>query len=476
MPAGVDRLQPCKSDAGPTDAYCGKVEVWEDREAKSGRKISLKVVVYPALRRDDQAAPLFYLAGGPGMGAAKSARPLREVMRSIQTDRDLVFVDQRGTGDSNLLSCKPAEDPKLEDDPDAVLPLLRKCLDSYSEKADVRFYTTPIAMDDLDEVREFLGYPQISIYGGSYGTRAAIVYARRHRDRVKAVVLDGVAPTDMRLGLFMPRDSQRALELLARDCEQDPACVKRFPGLAARLDKVLAALEAKRVLASMPHPRSGEVTEIPIRRGAIANALFSSLYDAGTASLIPLLIERAEKGDYSGILALTARFEGLADSMAPGMHYSVVCSEDAPRMSVDEIKKEAAGKFLGAESSLFRLKVCDFWPKGKVDASYYDGEAVDVPALILSGELDPVTPPSWGSQVAGQWKNSKHIVVPGVGHGTVGSGCVMRLMKQFLKESSAANLKTECVQVIKRSPFFLGPAGPDPMGAPQAGAKPGEQP
>jgi pimeloyl-ACP methyl ester carboxylesterase len=448
------------------------LEVWEDRQARAGRKLSLKIVLLPGMRREPAADPIFFLAGGPGQGAAKMARQVRELFRNLQTDRDIVLVDQRGSGDSNPLECRFDED-KLDPDPAAGVEKLRACLAGYRSKADVRDYTTTIAMDDLDDVRRFLGYSHINLYGGSYGTRAAIVYVQRHPGSVRSVVLDAVAPTDMRIPLFMARDSQHALELLLRDCGQDQACRQRFPGLGERLKRLLARLEAKPERMKIHHPRTGADTEVTVRRHTLAGVLFGALYSPQTAALIPYLIERAEKGEFQGFLALTTAGESAAENMYLGMQFSVLCSEDAPRIEPGAIRREAAGAFLGAESGEFRMQVCEGWPRGKVDPDYYRIPDSPAPALILSGELDPVTPPRWGDQVAAHWKHARHIVVPGSAHGAVGNGCVMKLIRRFYNDGSAAGLDVDCVQRVRRPPFFLGPSGPDPQdSAPEGAATP----
>ena len=268
--SALDRLRLCPSADGPTDAYCGKVDVWEDRAAGSGRKLALKVVLLPGLRREPAPDPLFFLAGGPGQGAAKMARQVREIFRNVQADRDIVLVDQRGTGDSGALDCKPDPEEKLDQDPQAGIERLRACLAGYRAKADVRRYTTTLAMDDLDDVRQFLGFSKINLYGGSYGTRAAIVYARRHAARVRSVILDSVAPTDMRIPLYMARDAQRALELLVRDCSLDQACRQRFPALGERLDRLLNRLGARPQRVRVTHPRTGADVEIDLPGYAVS--------------------------------------------------------------------------------------------------------------------------------------------------------------------------------------------------------------
>ncbi|HYL76731.1 MAG TPA: alpha/beta hydrolase [Bryobacteraceae bacterium] len=462
--SAISRLKPCRAAEGPTDGYCGALDVWEDRQTKAGRKIALKIVVLPALKQKFAADPLFFLAGGPGQGAAELTTQVGEPFRRIETDRDIVFVDQRGTGKSNPLECKPSKDTDLDDASAAMVTRLRACLDSYKDKADLTKYTTPIAMDDLDEVREFLGYQKIDLYGGSYGTRAAMVYAQRHAANTRAVILDGVAPTDMRLPLYMARDSQRALELLLQDCARDAGCAKRFPNLRERLNAVLARLTAHPQRIRYVDPRTGLEKDLEIKRANVTSVLFASLYSPLTGTLVPLLIEQAEKGNFSGFLALGTAFDSLSENMAQGMQFSVLCSEDAPRIEPGSVERAAADTFLGVDMANLRMKVCSFWPRAAMDPAYYANAPSDIPALILSGEADPVTPPSWGQQVASQWKNSRHIVVPATGHGTWPAGCVMKLMAQFLNEGSAANLDAGCVAQVKRPPFFLGPSGPDPMG------------
>lgn len=469
----LDKLAPCVAEQGPTDAYCGELEVWENRAAKAGRKLKLKIVLLPGLSRTSAPDPVFFFAGGPGAGAAKMAGTLKDHFRRLQTDRDIVLVDQRGTGNSNPLNCefKNEDDHTVDRSPEEYLALLKGCLAKYD--ADVRLYTTEIAMDDIDDVRAFLGYEKINLYGGSYGTRAAITYLRRHGGRVRSVVLDGVAPPDMRLPLYMPRDGQRALDLMFRDCDADTACRARFPNLREKVQRLFTRLAAKPERVHFRHPRSGKEQDVTVKASMIAGVVFNAMYFPELASLLPMLFDRAEKGDYQGLFAMTAGFGGIAQTMSTGMHYSVVCAEDAPRIDRATIAKETEATFLGAEIVNNRLKPCDFWPRNPVDPAFYEPLVSGVPALVLSGELDPVTPPVWGEQMAKQLKNSRHFAIPGAGHGTTSNGCVLRMTADFVKAASADGLKTECLKRLKRTPFFLTPAGPDPGGlASEEGGKP----
>jgi pimeloyl-ACP methyl ester carboxylesterase len=456
----LDRLHPCKTDEGPTDAYCGKLDVFEDRAAKSGRKIALNVAVLPALSNKGKPDPVFFLAGGPGQGATKLAKQIKELFRRVQADRDIVLVDQRGTGKSNGLECKMDADSlkEMEQQSDtAYIDKLRECLGKF--QADTRLYTTNIAMDDLDDVRAWLGYGKINLFGGSYGTRAALVYLRRHEANTRAVVIDGVAPTDMRLPLYMARDSQRALDRLMSDCEADSACKSRFAGIRSKFTALVDRLQRQPHKVTVVHPRTGEREPITIKAPLVTGVVFTALYSTSSSALLPMLIDRASEGDYQALLAMAFAGEGM--DISAGMHFSVVCSEDSPRIQPGDPERLLAGAFLSKEVVTYRLKPCEFWPRGAVDASYYEPVVSEVPTLVLSGDLDPVTPPSWGESVAKHLKRSRHLVVPGTGHGTAGRGCVIKMVQQFYNEADASKLDPKCLADMRRAPFFTTAAGPE---------------
>ena len=448
----------------PVDAYCGTLKVYENRDTQQGRQIDLNIVVLPALSSDPKPDPFFFLAGGPGQGAAQMAKPLRELFRQIIVDRDMVLVDQRGTGKSSPLNCLDEQDDSLKSfaEPEEVaFDKLKTCMSGYD--ADLRLYTTTIAMDDLDDVRAYLGYDTINVYGGSYGTRAALVYLRQHGDRVRTVVLDGVAPTNMRLPLFAPRDVQRAFDRLIADCEADPVCNTTYPNLGTRARAVMARLEKDPPLVSITHPRTGERGEIRMTARMVAGILTMTLYQPLAASLVPALIERAEHDDFQNMLALaTMNDTGAPPNMSIGMQLSVLCAEDAPQITPQDAARQAEGTLFGLHVMKLQRDACAFWPRGAVDASFYEPVQSSVPVLIMSGDIDPVTPPVWGEQVARTLPNSTHVVLPGTGHTAGGTGCGRRLIKAFVDAGTADNLDTSCVKNLTRPPYFISPAGPSP--------------
>jgi pimeloyl-ACP methyl ester carboxylesterase len=456
----LERLHPCQIAEGPPDAFCGQLTVFENRETRAGRTIDLKIVVAPALRRDAKPDPLFVFEGGPGGGAATLAAYRVPLFRRFQTDRDIVLVDQRGTGDSNSLDCH-VEGPDNEDlSTIDTYPVerFRDCLDRL--KADARLYTTAIAMDDIDEVRRYLGYETINLWGGSYGTRAALVYLQRHEDSVRSVVLDGVAPTDMRMPLYMARDGQRALDLLLDDCASDARCAAQFPRLRQTVTRLWAQLDA-RPEVQFAHPRTGQPVTLTVSRRLIASIVFQTLYSPEVTAVLPRLLTDAAEGRFQGLFAVAFSQDLPKGAMSDGLFLSVVCSEDLPRITAADIVREGEGRFIGTALFDTRMKPCDFWPKGIVNDDYYVPVASSRPVLIFSGADDPVTPPSWGESVAQHLSNVRHIIVPGAGHITLTRGCVPELVGRFLDEASSARLNSSCVSTLHRPPFFINYTGAD---------------
>ena len=383
------------------------------------------------------------------------------VLGDVRRDRDIVLVDQRGTGRSNGLPCdRDTHDLGAFLSNDHAVDTLLNCLEEY--EADLRFYTTPVAMDDLDEVRAVLGYERINLWGASYGTRAALVYLRRHGERVRSVVLDGAVPMTMTLPEGFPQDSQRALDLLFEDCERRAACRERFPDLRRKLDEVLARLDRESKLSSLRHPRTGAKVEVTLRAEVVTNTLRFALYSADAAALVPMLVEQMHGGDFAGLLALAVGAESLPSEAKInwGMFFSVICAEDLPWIDEAVRSVAPAGVFSNDETFEAWDRICGAWPRGEIAANYHEPVVSDVPALVLSGALDPVTPPRRGEDLAAGLANVLHLVVPGTGHSTTGVGCLPELVAEFVQAGSADDLDTSCVDDLKRPGFFVTPGGP----------------
>lgn len=456
-------LKPCRLEGVASQAMCGTYEVFEARAAKAGRKLSLRVVVVPALAAQAEPDPLVLLAGGPGQAASRVSQVLLALER-IRRKRDIVLVDQRGTGDSHPLECEPhplGESLAARFEERGAVEKVRRCREGWD--ADVRHYTTPDAMEDLDEVRAALGYDKVNLWGVSYGTRAALVYMRQHPDRVRTAILDGVAPMSLYLPLNAPRDGQHALDLLLAHCEKDAACAKAYPDLRARTEALLAKLEAEPARVRVPHPLTGVPEDAVLSRSAFVSELFSQLYNPEMASLVPLMLDRAARGDWAPFVALSVgQSEAAGHTVSHGLYYAVVCAEDAPFYDAAAVEREAKGTWFGPAMGLETLAICADWPKASLPAGYREPVTSDVPTLLLSGELDPVTPPAWAEEAKRTLRHSLHVVVPGVGHNTVGADCARTLMHDLLTRGSVEGLTPSCGPSLTRPPFFTSFAGPVP--------------
>ena len=420
--------------AGP--ALCATLPVWENRAAKTGRRIELNIVILPALQKDHAPDPLFLLHGGPGAAATSLAPGFSRL--PFRQHRDIVMVDQRGTGASNPLQCDFYGDPPdLQRLVTSEFPVaqVRACRERLSKIADLRQYTTPIAMDDVDEVRQWLGYGKINLWGGSYGSLAAQVYLRRHEASVRALVLQGVDPADELVPLHHAAAGQRAIDLLIERSRS--AYPQLRDDLAAMFDRVRQGVTVE------IHDRQGRSARVRPGVGALAEGIRHRLYnDTGTA--LAAMIHRAAQGDLAPVVqaAVDAELE-LNAGLAMGMLLSVSCSEHLPFITPAMAARETAGTFLGELRIKEQQAACKEWVQAEVPPDSHTLVKSNVPVLLLSGNLDPVTPPSFADRVGKQLPNSLHVVFPNASHGSAGA-CGRDLMAAFLDRGTAQGLDTSC--------------------------------
>lgn len=460
-------LTPCQVPGVADKVLCGTYEVFEDRAARKGRKITLKVVVFPATGPAREPDPFVYIPGGPGSSATEDAPGIAQVFASIRTHRDMVFIDQRGTGGSHPLDCKlfnPA-------DPQSYLghffPLedVRKCRQELEPKANLKLYTTPIAMDDLDEVRAALGYERLNLFGGSYGTRASLVYLKRHPQSVRTVTLQGVAPTNQ----FMPRDfatvNERALQGIIAECAGDEACNKAFPNLReetrALLERLMKGpIEVEvSVPSSAPGPGAASTAKIKLSRDLAAEAIRYMLYSPQSAGRVPLFIHLAAQGNFAPLAESALLYRRrIVSTGSNGLYLSITCAEDLPWIKPGEGERLSANTFLGDYRLRQQREACSLWPRATISKDYSEPTKGDAPVLILTGEWDPVTPPAHGDAVAKHLTSSLHVVVPHGAHGLgglQGSDCILRVMAAFVESGTTKGLDISCVKDIKRNGFAL---------------------
>ena len=452
-------LSACRVAHVESEVKCATLNVIENRTTGQGRKIALNIVVLPATARIKEPDPIFLFAGGPGQAAADLAREALVILGGLNGKRDIVLIDQRGTGKSNGLACKLGDtfDPEMADPArrDAVgKQRVTECRDELSKRADLTQYTTTIAMADIDEARAALGYSQINLWGASYGTRAAIEYLRRYPAYVRSVVIDGVAPPSMAMPTTFARDAGAAYAKLLAACATETACNKQFPDLKSSVDELLTGLAKLPRKISVADAVSGLPREMTVTRDMVLMGLFSTLYVPEIATQLPLSLTRAKQGDYAPLMAQAAIFgESAEEKIFMGMRLSVVCAEDLPRASVSG-KSTGEATFFGALFVEEFAKGCEVWPRGTMAKDFDQPIKSEKPVLILSGGLDPVTPPVMGDEVKKSLTNAAHFVAPNVGHGVSSRGCAPKLIKKFIETASAAGLDGKCLERLPRPLFY----------------------
>jgi len=453
-------LKPCKIAELEEEALCGTYSVWENRAARTGRKIDLKIIVVPAQGADPAPDPVFYFAGGPGYPATDGAGGTAEFLGELRKERDIVFVDQRGAGGSHPLKCPL---PGGDDNPQGLLgdlfplEILRACLPELAAKADLTQYTTSIAMDDIDEVREWLGYSRINLWGGSYGTRAAQVYLRRHPERVRSAVLGGVMIMDGRMPLYIARKAQDSMEKIFDECAAEAACRAAFPNLRAEFRTVIERLRQGPVRQTVTHPKTGKRIELSIAHGPFTTALRALQYSTGQAMRIPLYIHKAAEGDHSLMILQALRYFDDPD-WAIGQYLAITCAEDVARFGPQDVPPLIAGTFQGDDRIRQQVAACSFWPKAEVPADFWEPLRSPAPILILTGWFDPATPPEWAVEVGRDLPNSLNVVMRDGSHGPGGLAkieCYGKLISNFIVNGTPYGLDTSCVKEMKRPPFLL---------------------
>ena len=454
-------LKPCQVPQIKGDAKCGTLAVFENRTTRKGRQINLNILVLPATGQPRQPDAVFYLAGGPGSAATEDASGIAQMLARVREHRDLVFVDQRGTGKSNPLNCQLVDPADPQSYLGSFYPIeaTKKCRQELETRADLTLYTTNIAMDDLDDVRAALGYDQIDLYGGSYGTRASLVYLRRHPQHVRAAVLHGLSPTNQFMPLHFPQDTERALQGVLSECEADEACHKAFPQIkddAAYAIGIL--LQSPATSEIQPEGTNNKVT-LRLNHNLAAEAVRYMLYNPVSASRIPLFLHLARHGNYDPLTRAALWYrKNIVFSGGEGMYLSVTCAEDLPWVTHDEAKRLAENTFLGPYRYYDQSEACEVWPRGTVEPTYAQPVKSNKPVLLVTGEWDPVTPPAHGDAAARTLSNSLHIVVPHGAHGLSGLKnieCLDGLIAQFIESASVKGLDTACIKTIKREGFML---------------------
>lgn len=449
--------------SNPLNAECTTLKVPENWELKGGREIELAIALVPSRSPRPEPDPVFMLAGGPGQSARESWRQVAGVFQDVLANRNVILLDQRGTGASHRFDCpEPVDvDPNaVEVDPDMAAAMAQSCLDAVKDTHDARYYTTEDAARDLDHVREALGAQLVNLVGVSYGTRMGQIYSKRYPQHVRTLLLDSVVPNELMLGTEHAVNLEDALRMQLARCTEDQECTARFGDPYATLKQLASDLKAHPRSARIRDPRSGESMDYPLNAGSLAVVARMYMYSGETAALLPVTLTEAKAGRFDALLAQASMMsDDLGSQIASGMHWSILCAEDAagfvPRPQDD-------GLLLGQDFITLVIHWCAEWPKREIPADYHQPMQGDTPTLILSGQYDPVTPPRYGEQVVKNLANGRHLLVPGQGHSVMGRGCGPKLLTEFINTADAMKLDADCLKEQTPAPFFLNFSGSAP--------------
>lgn len=439
-------------------AWCAPFDVPENRDDPGSRKITLNLAVIRSEADVPAGDMLVFLAGGPGQAATETWPMVAPALQPLVAHRNVLLIDQRGTGKSNPLDCKAADTNDKAGvvagfDAERLRAQVATCLKEVQAKADPRYYTTTAAVADLEDARQALGAPAFDLVGVSYGTRVAQQYAMHHPDAVRSILLDGVVPNELVLGEDFARNLDDALKAQFARCTAEPSCKARFGDPYQTLYQLRDALRANPHKVSFRDPQTYQSVERTLSDDALASVVRLFAYSPITAALLPLSIDAAAHGDVGPLLGQAKLISGdLADTMNGGMQSSVICSEDADLLKP---RPEDANTILGTRMIDTLEAICSVWPHGTRPADFHEPLKTAIPTLLLSGQYDPVTPPRYGEEVLKGLSNGRHLVLNGQGHNVIAAGCMPTLVKTFVEKLDPKKLDARCLDRLQPTPLFI---------------------
>lgn len=442
---------------GQRDAlHCAAIAVPRDYADASRGSFDVHVAVARSIRTRAEADPLFVLAGGPGQAGSDIVLLLDTALAKVRASRDIVFIDQRGTGRSGRLGCADDADALTLSDSELQASTLA-CLKGFGP--DLLLHTTAAAVEDLERVRQSLGYARINLWGASYGSRLAQAYAQRYPTTVRSLILDGVVDADLIIGAESYQ-FQAALDAVLQRCADDADCRRAFPALRTQLRDVLQRLDADAAATTLAHPRSGQPAHVRITRQRLLQTIRHLLYSTRGAAQLPYLIARADVGDWRPLLAIQASSVDLAAAQpAAGVLLAIACREDWPRLTAAQRAREAQAGVFGAAGLASFDELCGALALPPLPPSSV--QTLTPPALLLSGALDPVTPPIRADRALRTLPQGQHVVAAHAGHVISGLGCTPALLRRFL-DAPLQTIDATCLGEIVLPAFQTSAAGASP--------------
>lgn len=460
--ASVDRIDTQQNTKG-SDCYisnmrskatCYQFDLPLNYNNPTGSKISVHVTVLPASGSITKADPLFIFAGGPGQAAGDYGGLVQSSFHKILEERPIILMDQRGTGKSEPLDC---DDAGYLPTPSDTRKMVENCL--RDQKYDVQYFDSLSIIKDSDQIRQALGYQQMNLWGGSWGTRLSAYYAMIYPEHVRSMILDGVLPTETSLFMTAAESAQKSLDHLIDRCAQTPACQQSYPTLRADITTLLDKAERGGLIFDGPDPVTGERLKLTLSRNITVEALRSNLYAAESSRLLPVIVTTALKGNLSPLMAVLMNGSNLSDSMYLGSTLSILCAEEVETVAADTVKKISQNSFARDSYHQFWSNACSAWGKTSYHKPFKQKLVTDIPTLVLSGEVDPVTPSSLGDILMQGLSNGRHIIVKGTGHNTGFVSCMPTLMDKFIDDLKPKDLDVSCMGDVVIPTAYTGFSG-----------------
>lgn len=458
----VSQFVRCNNETHGTSFYgaqCAQITLPQNNTAQV---VTLNILRASA-RSTPKNDPLIVITGGPGTSAVSLAWQYLRFFSEVQKERDILFIDQRGTGKSAPFICETDSNLDPDFSEKQLLAARNNALIECAKKhppESLSTLNTPQAASDIDNIREALGYKTLNLWGSSYGTRVAMEYQKRFPHSTRTVTLDGVAPAAIALPRYAQYEASAALQQLFLACYQQNQCQQQFGDLAAIWQQLLHTLNAQPIKVSFNHPRTTQPINTTVTSATVANWVRFALYSQELAALLPLAITKAHQGNFAYLANLAqAATDSVSKSLSYGMHAAILCAEDshAPALKRELISPLPAMPFAKLNDL---TPVCDVMPHRPVEPGLYGAINSDIPTLLLSGRFDPITPAFWGDWASRHMTNALHLTIDGGHHGVSGLGCIPELIAQFIAQGEHKTLNTQCINNINPTHFFINPAGP----------------
>lgn len=437
----------------------GTLMVYENPDSQKGRRVGINFMILPARSANPAPDPVFIFDGGPGMGAAEGFEGWAWRFDKLRDERELVLIDQRGTGDSSPLPCCRIGDPEkaqtyLKD----MFPVeyVNRCREELEKENDLRYFHTVLAIRDTDAIRQAMGYQKINVAGGSYGTYFGLLYMKHYRPYVRAAFLFSVAPPNWLYPACLAQDTEVALQRLFDDCAADPECASDYPTFKKELYSLAATLKQSPIHTGITNPINQKSETVTFTYHNFIQIIRALLYSNQRSKWIPAFIYWAYRGTWFPLVEYAVSyFKDMNDHLMDGMLLCVTCSETIPFIDVDKARQDAAGTFMGTYRIEQQTRACKLWARGRLPDGFTDMVELGIPTLLLSGENDPATPPYHGKIVKDHLPNGLHVIIPNAAHGTgdVWTGCLDDMVVKFISQGNAAGLDFACTELNTRPPF-----------------------